>query len=530
MAPLDIALAVPRSRLDPYTRAFCDWARQQAGIRLVLVDANAVGAPRLQWREALGRPHRAILWGGVMLAEAALLRCYKAHRSHFATVSLEQFARDNSISLYSTVATDVSASVDLCIVLGDVLPTALPAARLGTVMIDYRRDRISADAPIGFWDAYHCRPKTSFAIVFLAPDGARARVLVEGAFRTKYSFLLNQAELFWKAQAQLRKLLLDIAASGSLPAARDTVPYSGPCLASPGAAASLVYLAKIAGRLLKRGARRMLGIQHRWNLCVTRSGWRDAAFWRGARVSAPKGHFWADPFLYVHQGRTYCFVEDYVYATHRAHISVLEITPHGVNCLGVALRENFHLSFPFIFEYAGQLFMCPEASESGQVRIYRCEDFPRRWSLHAVALDNISAADSVFFEHAGRWWLMTSLDRSGRGDHCSELCLFHADSPLEGKWTPHPLNPLCIDTDMGRNAGLIVEDGRIFRAAQRQGFDQYGEGLALYEILVLDKDDYLERKLTDIEHDYLERSLGSHHISSKGGITVVDYKMHCFAP
>jgi hypothetical protein len=125
---------------------------------------------------------------------------------------------------------------------------------------------------------------------------------------------------------------------------------------------------------------------------------------------------------------------------------------------------------------------------------------------------------------------MTSLDRSGMGDHCSELCLFHADSPLAGEWTPHPQNPLYIDTDMGRNAGLIMEGGRIFRAAQRQGFDQYGEGLALFEILMLDEHHYAERKLTDIEHDYLDRSLGSHHISSKGNITVVDYKMHSFAP
>lgn len=535
MARLNIALVVTSGHVDAYARAFCDWALQQPGIALALVDAGgSVPAPS-SWRSTEGRPHRPVLWSGVMLAEDMLLRCYKAHRDHSVRLALGEFASARSIRmcrLSECLAADGPAKdADLFVLLDDGgAAITLPPARLGSLAIDYRRNRLSTDAPIGFWDVYHCRPQTGFAIVGTGPCGGGTDVLVEGAFRTKYAFLLNQAELYWKAQAQLRRLLLDIAASRRLPPARDTVPYSGPCLAPPGSAASLVYLAKITGRVLKRAFRRALGIQHRWNLCVTRAGWRDAALWRGARVTAPRGHFWADPFLHMHQGRTYCFVEDYVYAAQRAHISVLEITANGVECLGVALKESFHLSFPFLFEYQERLYMCPEASESGQVRIYQCDEFPRRWSLHSVALDDISAADSMFFEHGGKWWLMTSLDRSGMGDHCSELCLFHAESPLAGAWTPHPQNPLYIDTELGRNAGLIVEGGRIFRAAQRQGFDQYGEGLALFEILELDEQRYTERKLTDIEHDYLDRSLGSHHISSKGNITVVDYKMHSFAP
>lgn len=536
MTRLQIALVIPGRRVDAYAAAFCEWALQQPGIALSLLDAGAGAVPQAGWRRTAGHGLAGFLWSGVMLAERALLHCYRAHRNHFASVALAEFAKTHMLAVlpaYESLAGgEPAARPDLLVVLGHAAGAApgLPEPRMGTLRIDYRRDRISDEAPIGFWDAYHARPKTGFAVLVAAPGEARPRLLAEGAFRTKYAFLLNQAQLLWKAQAQLRRVLLDIAEAGRLPAARDTVPYSGACLAPPGSAAALAYLLKIGGRLVKRGVRRSLGIQQRWNLCITRAGWRDAAFWRGARVSAPRGHFWADPFLHVQHGRTYCFVEDYVYATHRAHISVLEITAHGVECLGVALREDFHLSFPFLFEYGGRLYMCPEASESGQVRLYQCDEFPLRWSLHSVALDRISAADSVFFEHGGKWWLMTSLDRSGMNDHCSELCLFHADSPLAGKWTPHPQNPLCIDTDMGRNAGLITEGGRIFRAAQRQGFDQYGEGLALYEVLALDERRYLERKLTDIEHDYLDRSLGSHHISSKGGITVVDYKMHSFAP
>ena len=33
------------------------------------------------------------------------------------------------------------------------------------------------------------------------------------------------------------------------------------------------------------------------------------------------------------------------------------------------LHEPFHLSFPYLFEHDGALFMCPETSENRDIRI-----------------------------------------------------------------------------------------------------------------------------------------------------------------
>lgn len=574
--PLRVGLLLETRASDAYTAVLCDWLAEHGDLELALVlvtDGAPPGRVGRQRRPAAQgptapptapqpSPRTPLLFAGVMALERQLLRHYEAHRAHLDLVDVAALAAARGVPVRSVAPPSAAvpdptsaASAASAAAPGAALPAISDpelagfdldllvccdgvtcderlggAARLGAIGIDYRRDRIAGGAPIGFWETYHRTRKTGFAIVRLGRPGEAGQVLVEGAFRTKYSFLLNQAHLFCKAHAQLRRLLDDVAATRKLPAVRDPVPYSGCCLASPGSLHALRYAFKLAGRLGMRGLRRILGIRHKWTLSVTRSGWRNAVLWRGVPVAAPDGHFWADPFLRVHAGRIYCFVEDYVYATNRAHISVLEITQADVKCLGVALREPFHLSFPFLFEYAGRLYMCPETSESNQIRIYKCDEFPLRWSLDSVAIDGISAADSMFFEHRGRWWLLTSIDRAGLNDHCSELCLFHAPDPLGGAWTPHPMNPLYIDTDMGRNAGLIVDEGRIYRAAQRQGFDQYGEGLALYEIIELDETRYSERKVTDIRHDYLQRSLGSHHISSDGDVTVVDIKTHCFAP
>lgn len=583
--PLRVGLVLDARAGDAPTAALCDWLLDSREIELALVLVTDDAPSGRFWRrrrpavQQQTAPRVPLVLSAVKAIERQLLRLHGAHRAHLAVVDVAARVAARGVPVHSVGPRGAGAAsmsalapalapaaasahayphaspfapafvshpalptfgeqdlsgmgLDLLICCGGAScdEHLWRAARLGAIGIDYRRDRIAGNAPIGFWETYHRTRKTGFAIVRLGGAGEAAQILVEGAFRTKYSFVLNQVHLFCKAHAQLRKLLGDVAATRTLPAAREPVPYSGRCLAPPDNLRALLYAFKLTGRLGMRALRRMLGIRHKWTLSVTRSGWRNAALWRGVPVAAPAGHFWADPFLRTHAGRLYCFVEDYVYATDRAHISVLDMTDADVKCLGVALREDFHLSFPFLFEYGGGLYMCPETSGSNQIRIYRCDEFPLRWSLDAVAIDGISAADSMFFEHRGRWWLLTSIDRSGLNDHCSELCLFHAPDPLGGAWTAHPMNPLCIDTDMGRNAGLIVDKGRIYRAAQRQGFDEYGEGLSLYEITELDEDRYAERKVTDIRHDYLQRSIGSHHISSAGDVTVVDVKTHCFVP
>jgi hypothetical protein len=273
-----------------------------------------------------------------------------------------------------------------------------------------------------------------------------------------------------------------------------------------------------------------LKLKENWGIQFIQSDWHHASLLHATRISPPPGHFWADPFLRSYGGRTYCFIEDYEYATNRAYISALDVSGKDIAYLGPVLKEDFHLSFPFIFEYQGQLYMCPEASESNQIRVYRSISFPMQWELCSVAMDNISAADSMFFEHKGKWWLLTSIDRSGLNDHCSELSLFYANSPLDQQWAPHPQNPIYVDTEGGRNAGLILEHGRIFRAAQNQGFDRYGESLSIYEVVKLDQQTFEEVRITDFKNGISKNSLGSHHISTTGKITAFDFLTRRFAP
>ena len=97
--------------------------------------------------------------------------------------------------------------------------------------------------------------------------------------------------------------------------------------------------------------------------------WKSFSFWRSKKIRNPKNGFYADPFLFQSGERNYCFVEEYDYDNKKGHISVIEITPKGYTPLGKVLEEDFHLSFPFVFQYEDQIFMCPETQDVGQIRL-----------------------------------------------------------------------------------------------------------------------------------------------------------------
>jgi hypothetical protein len=542
MSKLRIGFLLDRMEVDKYVLDLLNWATHQDNLEVaaLIVRRAPPGA-----RRTLADHASALGMGLVVAVERVLLRAFKAHRSHLAEWTLPAAAPalplltvtlDNAAGTPGVRAADVAAiaahGLDLLVHCGPCQagPELDGAARLGSIALDFHGKRASRTAPPGFWEACHKAHKTEFEIAHLGADGVPARVLVSGSFPTKFFFLLNQAHLYSKATGQLKSMLKTIAATRCVPALERSRPYSGPYLAQPGMLQSLGYLARLAARLAAKAFYRTFNIQQKWGISCIHSNWKNAALWNSTRISAPRGHFWADPFLCSHNGKTYCFVEDYVYKTRRGHIAVLEITDQGASLLGDCIREDCHLSFPFLFRHGGQLYMCPESSAARQIRIYRCKNFPLEWELCAVPMDGVSAADSMFFEHGGKWWMLTNIDRSGLNDHCSELCLFYASSPFDQDWTAHPQNPLRIDADGGRNAGLILEDDRMFRAAQRQGFDQYGKGLALYEIVELNETVYVERLVSQIDCGYHSGLLGSHHVSTTGKITVFDHVGRVFFP
>jgi hypothetical protein len=181
--------------------------------------------------------------------------------------------------------------------------------------------------------------------------------------------------------------------------------------------------------------KRFLDIDRRWSVAFAQQDWRGAEFWRGIKFRRKPFHSLADPFVFSKDGRNYCFVEDLDHLRNHGTITVFELTDDDSIFIGTALKEDFHLSFPFLFEFEGELYMCPETSQKKEIRIYKCIDFPLRWKLEKIVMKDISAVDTMLFERDGKWWMLTNIDPTEIGDYGSELFVFSASSPLESNWT-----------------------------------------------------------------------------------------------
>jgi hypothetical protein len=550
MRTLKIGLLLDNELTLKYVYDFAEWAQRQENIEIthLIVCRNNTESP-LSWLAddfsdgGFTHAFSLLLFRSIIKIETAILNFSQEKTFALKRFDLRQIvshslhlepAPENIGSSRFFSSFDVqrvrNLELDLLVACGDQLIEGeiFSAAKFGTISFNNGTDHIHCKEPAYFWECYFGKPKTGMTIKQFDKDPASAAVLVSGFFQTKFMYSLNLDNLCRKSVSHFQDLLLKIAANYELPKGEDIKPHPGQQRNFPRPHQSLIYACKIAGRVAKKTLFRAVKYRKKWSVSYTTTNWKGVMMWNGSTAKAPKGHFWADPFVYLEQDRTYCFVEDFVYKTGRGRISVLEMTDEGFTPLGPCIEETFHLSFPFLFKYKNHLYMCPECSESRQIRLYRCVNFPLSWELAGVLMENVSAADSMLFEHAGKWWLLTSIDKSGTDDHCSELYVFHANSPLEKDWKPHQNNPVRIDSDGGRNAGLILEDGRIFRLAQRQGYDQYGEGMLAYEITALSELIYREKLVSEMKPHFKKGFLGIHHLSTTGSVTVFDYKTHSF--
>ena len=401
---------------------------------------------------------------------------------------------------------------------GDILS----AARLGVVSFHHADNRINRGMPAAFWEVFHREDATGFTLQRLTEELDGGDVLMRGQFPTRHYYLLNQAALYEKSNYHLKVLLTRIARTGDLPPTIAPIPYAGKLFRAPRASQTLAYVLRLVQSSLRKRLDRIRGKEYRWQVSYVRSGWSHAVLWRGTTISNPVGRYLADPFVIERDGLSFCFVEDFDCNSKRGHISAYELGNRDATFLAAVIKEPFHMSFPYLFEYEGDLFMCPETSEKNEIRIYRCTDFPLKWQLEKTIMSNVRAADTMLFERDGFWWMLTNIDPSGIGDYCSELFVFRSRSPLSTDWEPHDGNPVIVDSARARNAGLIRDGEKIYRVSQKQGFDQYGKGSQVNEILTLTTNAYEEVCVAAIEPNFQDGIIGTHHLHCTKTTTVFD--------
>jgi hypothetical protein len=203
-----------------------------------------------------------------------------------------------------------------------------------------------------------------------------------------------------------------------------------------------------------------------------------------AIITDPGYRFYADPFPVTWQGRTFVFLEDLDHRIGKGIISAIAFDGNGpTGPVTPVLQEPWHLSYPFLIEHDGELWMIPESSQNRDVALYRCVGFPNRWERHATLLSGLELGDATVVRHGERFYLFGAT-RDGAGGYSDTLSIFHADH-LSGPWMPHAGNPIMVDRSSVRPAGQFVTiGGRLWRPVQDCS-DGYGAALGLAQITEL---------------------------------------------
>ena len=201
-------------------------------------------------------------------------------------------------------------------------------------------------------------------------------------------------------------------------------------------------------------------------------------------VKLPKNEFWADPFLFKYQKEVYVFFENYSYKTKLGKISCGRIDNNKIVEVQDVLDLEYHLSFPFIFQESGDIYMMPETSQNKRLEIYKCVEFPTKWELFKTAFEGEIIKDAFFFDDKlSQKWLFLNKSSGPNTEVNSELFVYKVDSIQLNSIQPHKQNPVLIDARIARNGGSIFNlNGNIYRPSQNNTFGIYGRALNINKI------------------------------------------------
>lgn len=383
------------------------------------------------------------------------------------------------------------------------------------------------DGLTGFWEVVERWPET--AVALQQSVGKSNRILFESWFFTyPYSPARSRNCILWAASSFLPRQMKQLHQLGEAkffeklkPAADET----SPALRSndiPSTFSVLWIAIKLSARNLVEIYRRIFFQEH-WGLLSSYSPNFENNIHAYKKISPPPDRFWADPHVVYRKPNHYVFVEEYVYQARKGQISVIEVDSEGNHKSSIpVLSEDWHLSFPFIFEWMGCYYMIPESSEHRTIDLYECVRFPDQWRHKMTLMKDVVAVDTTACYRSGKWWLFTAIAEQSAAAPQVELFVFYSDELFTDQWHAHVMNPIISDVKRARGAGsLFTKDGRLFRPSQDCS-KTYGYGFDLNEVITLSETEYCEKTITSLRPDPRDRIMAIHTYANQGNLTVLD--------
>lgn len=247
-------------------------------------------------------------------------------------------------------------------------------------------------------------------------------------------------------------------------------------------------------------------------------------------IQPEKKRWFADPFCFEKDGEIYVFMEIRYIDKLYAEIGYSKLENGVLTEPKTIIDTKYHMSFPFIFEYNGEIFMMPESCAVNKIQLFRCVDFPEKWEEYSFVKDNRGFYDSVIFEKDGKRFMFTSHATSDL--YGSKLYLLEIGGTVEN---PEIISEKEITNDyrISRQGGKMLEkNGKLIRVAQDCSKSEYGRALEFLEID--DLENYTEHSIRHISPKDIKTEknihgiIGVHTYNRVNNFDVVDLKISRF--
>jgi len=525
---LTLGIILPKKKYSKDLNNFMNWCLENPHIEIKCI----VSLPLESYKTKISLYGRNILWKIILSLESFFSIAF--YRKNNATLkNYNDLEKVKKISVDSPSSQNIKqlksikeCSLDLLVAfeLNDCCEYLKDLSKLGLLGFHHAEHAEKSNYPIYFEEVIKKKNKTNFTIIQMMPKVQDARLITRGSFITHGLFLSNRKNVMLRRNFYMQKILMEIYQDKNINGELFNLNDISYKLKTPYISDQFRYLIHILELAKKRVLNIMLNKKDSWNVGINFLGWKIFDIEKSTVLKNPKNHYLADPFIVNKGSESYCFVEDYDWSKSKGTIAAYKITNQVPKRLGIVLEEPFHLSFPFIFNYKSKHYMLPESADNMDIRIYESIEFPLKWKLKTIVKENVLAADSMIFEYNKLWWLFSNINPIGERDCCSELSIFYADNPIDGKWRPHENNPVIFDPSSARNGGIVFQNNSIYRVGQNQAFGTYGGGgISVNEIIDLTPNSYQEKSILNISPSLHSGIRGAHHLHSEGKIAVFDF-------
>ena len=194
----------------------------------------------------------------------------------------------------------------------------------------------------------------------------------------------------------------------------------------------------------------------------------------------------------------------------------------------IALKNDSHLSYPFIIKDNNEIYMIPESSKSGKTFIYKSVDFPLKWKKIKEVIPNTAMIDSSVIKYQNKWWIFYSLPgKNGRA--LKEMHIGYSESLL-GEWKMHTNNPVSNNIELSRLGGKPFILNNSIHLPVQDSKNTYGGQVNILKLSKLTPNDFEAIKIKTIKPNLHNRfSDGLHTVSECENVTLIDCKKHDYS-